>query len=122
MTSKTKITIIIILFFILKSYTQTKKWSIYDLDSVVSLEMPFTVYEIDTLIKYNKMYQIYSENDSSKFVAQKLYFGKLYANIESPILPKNEKELKKYYLNTITILTKMNQNDLNYEEPIKKII
>ncbi|MFQ3296920.1 MAG: hypothetical protein ACI9JT_000686 [Polaribacter sp.] len=120
MTSKIKIAIILILFLIKNSYTQSEKWSIYDLDSIVSLKMPFAVYEIDTIIKYNKLYQIYSENNSSKFVAQKLSFGQLYANIEVPPLPKSAKELKKMYLNAVAILNEMIQHNLNYEEPIKK--
>ena len=122
MTSKIKITIILILFLIKNSYKQSEKWSIYDLDSIVCLEMPFAVYEIDTIIEYNKLYQIYSENNPSKFVVQKLSFGQLCANTEVSPLPKSAKELKKMYLNAAAILNEMIQNNLSYEEPIKEII
>jgi hypothetical protein len=108
---KLKIILILVLFLSNYFFSQVKDWFAYDLDSIVSLEMPFTVYELDTIIEYNKFYQIYSDDNTSKFIVQKAYMGKLYSNIETPILPNNAKSLKKYYLEIIAILNEMIEYD-----------
>ena len=117
---KIKIILTIILFLCQKSFTQNKEWFAYDLDSIVSLEMPFIVYEIDTVIDYNKLYQIYSEDDSSKFIVQKSYFGKLYSNIESPSLPINEKSLNKYYRDVMNTFDEIIEYNFDSKKQIQK--
>jgi hypothetical protein len=115
-----KIFLILILVSAQKLHTQSKKWAIYEVDAVVSLKLPLTVYEIDTIIEHTKFYQIYSKTPSSLFIAQKLYVGKLFANIETPALPQNPEELKKYYLDTAEILIEMNSYRSEDEKLIKK--
>ena len=114
---KVKFTLIIVLLYN-TVVTQNKKWSFYDLDSIAYLQMPFDVYEIDTIINYNKAYQIYSENDSTKFIVQKLFLGKLYSNIQSPTLPTNEKSLNTFYLEIIDALNQI----IDYDFVSKKKI
>lgn len=98
---KIKIILFIVLFLSQKSFNQSKDWQTYDLDSIVFLDMPFNVYELDTIIELKKYYKIYSNKDSSEFVAQKIYVGKSYSNIETHPLPKDFESLKKYYLDFI---------------------
>jgi hypothetical protein len=116
---KLKLLFIIILFCVKESYSQNKEWFLYDLDSIVSIEMPFIVYEIDTIIDYNKFHQMYSENETSQFSAQKLYFGKLYSNIDTPTLPNNKRGLNKYYADIIEIFDQMISYNLEYKKAIK---
>ncbi|WP_139059146.1 hypothetical protein [Polaribacter reichenbachii] len=90
-----------LLFLFLKSNSQTKEWQTYDLDSIVYLDLPFDVYEIDSIIDNKRYYEIYSSNDSSSFVAQKFYFDATYADEEMPTLPYNYESLKTFYLDLI---------------------
>lgn len=117
---RVKITVLLLFIFLQKINSQNEDWNTYDLDSIVSIDMPFTVYEIDTIIDFNKQYQIYSINESSKFTVQKLYIEKSYSNIEMPPLPKDSESLKKYYLNIIWTLDEMISYKMDDYYPIQK--
>ena len=68
---KLKLLLFLSFCFISKLNSQTKEWYNYKLDSIISLDMPYDVYEVDTIIDYNKIYQIYSEEKSARFIAQR---------------------------------------------------
>ncbi|MFY0604821.1 MAG: hypothetical protein JXQ93_12855 [Flavobacteriaceae bacterium] len=109
----------LILFYKI-SFSQTKKWDTYDLDSIVSIDLPFTVYEIDTINDNRKIYQIYSGNDSLEFIAQKLYLGKVYSNVEIPPLPHDHNSLEKYYSNITWLFTESSKYDLAHTKQMNK--
>ncbi|MGB0891841.1 MAG: hypothetical protein ACPGUU_05775 [Flavobacteriaceae bacterium] len=115
-----KITLIFIVFFLHNSFTQSKDWYSYDLDSVVSLDMPFDVYETDSISEYQKSLQLFSEDESTKFIAKKTYIGKRYNNIETPTLPVNKKTLNKFYLDLIDIFDVIIKSDFDYQKKIYK--
>lgn len=102
--TKGKLLVIIVLFSIQHSFSQDKDWNFYDLDSIVSVEMPFVVYEIDSITENTKVYEMYSEDKSSKYLAQKLSLKNEYAKSIKNILPKNSKSLKNFYLDFVDIL------------------
>lgn len=115
-----KITLICIVFFLHNSFTQSKDWYSYDLDSIVSLDMPFDVYETDSISEYQKSLQLFSEDESTKFIAKKTYIGKRYNNIETPTLPVNKKTLNKFYLDLIDIFDVIIKSDFDYQKKIYK--
>lgn len=117
---KIKIISILILFSYQIIFSQNKVWGTYDLDSIVYLEMPFTVYEFDTIIDNNRVYEIYSEDKSSKFIAQKLFFSEHYINSSKSVLPTNAKSLKTFYLDVIDVLNEINTYKLDYGGSIQK--
>lgn len=98
-----RIVIALFIFFCKTSYSQNIEWNTYDFDSIVSVEMPFEVYELDTIEDNQKMYQIYSGNESSNFIAQKVYLGKVYSNVEAVTLPYNDASLEKCYSKIINV-------------------
>lgn len=102
------------------SYSQEDEWNNYDLDSIASIDMPFEVYEIDTIIDYNKVYQMYSEKKTAKFIAKKIYVGKRYSNIETLKLPNNKKGLNKFYFQIIDFFDQIIKTDFEYKKKIKK--
>ncbi|NVK53716.1 MAG: hypothetical protein HWD85_12340 [Flavobacteriaceae bacterium] len=87
------------------SYSQIKEWNTYDFDSIVSVDMPFDVYEIDTIINYKKIYELFSGNDSIRFNVKRMYLGKLYSNIETLPLPYDTNGLKEFYSNFTQIFS-----------------
>ncbi len=115
-----KVAIVLIIFFCKTSFSQTKEWSTYDFDSIVTIDMPFEVYEIDTIQDNQKIYQIYSNSDSLEFRVQKLYLGKVYSNVETIALPHNENSLEKLYSEMIWVASEITQYDLHYSKPINK--
>lgn len=115
-----KITLIFIVFFLHNSFTQSKDWYSYDLDSIVSLDMPFDVYETDSISEYQKSLQLFSEDESTTFIAKKTYIGKRYNNIETPTLPVNKKTLNKFYLDLIDIFDVIIKSDFDYQKKIYK--
>jgi hypothetical protein len=95
-----KITYFLIFFyFCYTSFSQTQGWNTYDFDSIVSVDMPFDVYEVDTIQNNQKTYEIYASNDTSSFFVKKTYLGKLYSNQETITLPYDTNSLKEFYSN-----------------------
>ena len=78
MNFKTIIFLVSIYTISFYSSGQTKDWNFYDFDSIVSVEMPFDVYEVDTIINYNKVYQIFSNDSIQKFIIQRSFISKTY--------------------------------------------
>ncbi len=115
---KLKITIFLLLVINKITFSQTKKWNTYELDSIVSIDMPFDVYEIDTIQDFKKTYQIYSYKDSTHFLASKIYLGKTYSNIESITLPIDDQTLGEFYSNLTSILIEGTHYELKHSEPI----
>lgn len=94
----------IILLFILAlltniSYSQNQEWLTYDLDSIISIEMPNEVFELDTIAQGMRMYQIFSHTENSSFIAQKALFEKENINEALSKLPYDLKSLKEQYNN-----------------------
>ena len=116
---KLKLLLFLSFCFISKLNSQTKEWYNYKLDSIISLDMPYDVYEVDTIIDYNKIYQIYSEEKSARFIAQKMYVGKQYSNIESLKLPINKKSLDLFYNEIINTLEVMIDGNFDYKKRIE---
>lgn len=117
---KIRIALVFIIFSFQKSFTQTVEWNTYDLDSIVSLDMPFDVYETDSISEYQKVKELFSEHKSAKFIVKKVYAGKRYNNIETPTLPRNLKTLNKFYTDLIDIFDVIIKNDFDYQKKIKK--
>ncbi len=111
--------IVFVLCFSKVIFSQTKAWETYDLDSIVSIDMPFDVYELDTIQNNQKLLQIFSGNDTLEFVAQKFYLGKLYSNIEIEPLPYNNRTLDEKYSNIISILAEMLPYELEHTQAIE---
>jgi len=102
----------ILLFSLLFIYSkniisQDIDWYNYDFDSIVSLDMPFDVYEVDTLLYDKKYYQLISENSNRKFTAQKTVIEDF-----SFQLPKTIKDLNELYIEFSWILEEMTGNKL----------
>lgn len=110
---KETITIIFIFMFNININSQSNDWNYYDFDSIVSLEMPGDVFEIDSIFEYRKYYQIYSKNDSINFLVQKVDLEKKYINIENVNLPKSKKELESFYIENAWILDDLTEGKLN---------
>lgn len=117
---KFKIILILFLFLYQETISQDTIWNTYDLDSIVSLEMPFTVYEYDTISENTKIYEMYSENESSKFSVRKVYLGNQSSKTKMSILPMDAKSLKNFYLDIIDVLNEINEFDLEYGGSIQK--
>ncbi|MFY0629445.1 MAG: hypothetical protein JXR05_03630 [Flavobacteriaceae bacterium] len=115
-----RVVIALFIFFCKTSYSQNIEWNTYDFDSIVSVEMPFTVYELDTIQDNRKMYQIFSNNESIEFRVQKLYLGKLYSNVETITLPHDDDSLEKLYSEMIWAITKVSQYNLKYSKSINE--
>lgn len=115
---KIKILIILIISFCKVSFSQNIEWNIYDVDSIVSVEMPYDVFEIDTIQDYKRIYQIFSSIDSVEFRVQKIYLGKIYSNIETIKLPHDEISLEKLYSDMIWAATEINNYNFSSSKPI----
>jgi hypothetical protein len=116
---KAKLVLILIFISISNSFTQTKEWITYDLDSIIFLDFPFDVYEIDSIIDSRKTYKLYSNNGSSSFIAQKFYFDEHSTNVEIPSLPQDLKSLKTFYLDFIYTLSEISEYNMTEFESFK---
>lgn len=116
-----RIVIIFLIFFYQTSYSQIEEWNTYDFDSIVAIDMPHEVYEIDSIIDNRRNYQIYSETDSTEYKVLKLYLGKVYSNVESAPLPYNEMSLDKYYSDIIWVFTEGIDYNLSSRKKITKL-
>ena len=116
---KAKLALILIFISISNSFTQTKEWITYDLDSIIFLDFPFDVYEIDSIIDSRKTYKLYSNNVSSSFIAQKFYFDEDSTNLEIPSLPHDLKTLKTFYLDFIYTLSEISEYNMTKFESFK---
>jgi hypothetical protein len=115
-----KVTLILLFALVYKiSFSQTEEWNTYDFDSIVSIDMPFDVYETDTIQDNRKLLQMFSSNDTVSFVAQKLYLGKLYSNIETEPLPHDNKSLEKRYNDIISVFIEGFPYELENTKAIK---
>lgn len=117
-----KIKIAIVLFFSFWeiSFSQTEEWGTYDFDSIVAIDMPFEVYETDTIIDNQKIYEIYSSSDSSQFLVKKVFLGRLYSNVETIKSPHNENSLDKMYSDLIWFLTEPIESVFNSSKAFTK--
>ncbi|MFD2528793.1 hypothetical protein [Polaribacter marinaquae] len=93
-----------ILLFLLFNFqclnSQVTNWGFYDLDSIISVEMPDAVYEFDTIIESKKIYQMYSKINETNFIAQKFFLD----NSLDLKLPTSKKELNSFYMDLAEIL------------------
>lgn len=91
-----KIALFLFLFISSFSFSQ-EDWYVYDIDSLVSLDMPGEVYETDTILMNRKVTLLYSVVDSVVYQVQKVYAEALVNEVEKFELPKNKKELEDLY-------------------------
>lgn len=99
------------LFLINTSNAQTGQWSVYELDSRVSIELPGEVYEMDTVIKGESLYQLYSEAQGALFIAQIISYEK-DGEGRYPGLPADTDGLEVFYQNVTKGIMNTTQNKL----------
>lgn len=93
---KQKIALVLFLFSSTLSFSQ-EDWNFYDIDSLVSLEMPGDVYETDTISMNRKVTLFYSVVDSTVYQVQRVFIEPTVDEVENFHLPKNKKELEELY-------------------------
>ena len=120
MNFKTIIFLVSIYTISFYSSGQTKDWNFYDFDSIVSVEMPFDVYEVDTIINYNKVYQIFSNDSIQKFIIQRSFISKTYSNIETLKPPNDKNSLKVFYREIAWTINDLIDYELDRYFPIEK--
>ncbi|MFD2035184.1 hypothetical protein ACFSKL_10300 [Belliella marina] len=99
---------------------QNQEWLTYNLDSIISIEMPNEVFELDTIAQGMRMYQIYSYTENSTFIAQKSLFEKESQNEDLSRLPYNLKSLIEQYNGTIDGIASSIPYELESRELIEK--
>jgi hypothetical protein len=100
--------------------SQNQEWLTYELDSIISLEMPNDVFELDTIAQGVRMYQIYSHTVNSTFIAQKALFEKENQNEDLSKLPYDLKSLKDQYNGMIDGIASGIPYELESKELIEK--
>ncbi len=100
--------------------SQNQEWLTYELDSIISIEMPNDVFELDTIAKGMRMYQIYSHTENSTFIAQKAFFEKENQNEDLSKLPYDLKSLKEQYNGIIDGISSSIPFELESKELIEK--
>ena len=100
--------------------SQNQEWLTYELDSIISIEMPNEVFELDTIAQGIRMYQIYSHTENSTFIAQKALFEKENQNEDLSRLPYDLKSLKEQYNGIIDGIASSIPYELESKELIEK--
>lgn len=100
--------------------SQNQEWLTYELDSIISIEMPNDVFELDTIAHGMRMYQIYSHTENSTFIAQKALFEKENQNEDLSKLPHNLESLKEQYIGLIDGISSSIPYELESKELIEK--
>jgi hypothetical protein len=100
--------------------SQNQEWLTYELDSIISIEMPYDVFELDTIAQGMRMYQIYSHSENSTFIAQKALFEKENQNEDLSKLPYDLTSLNKQYNGIIDGIASGIPYELESKEPIEK--
>ncbi len=93
---KQKIALFLFLFISSFSFSQ-EDWYAYDIDSLVSVNMPGEVYETDTIFMNRKVTLFYSVVDSTVYQVQRVFVEPTLDEVENFLLPKNKKELEELY-------------------------
>lgn len=115
--------IILILTLVLSINTlssQNQEWLYYDLDSIISIEMPGEVFELDTIAQGMRMYQIFSHTENSTFIVQKALLEKENENEALSKLPYDLISLKEQYEELIEGIASSNPYQLESKELIEK--
>ncbi len=102
---------LLMLFLMNTSNAQTGQWSVYELDSRVSIELPGEVYEMDTVIKGESLYQLYSEAQGALFIAQVISY-EMDSEGRYPGLPSDTDDLEVFYQNVTKGIMNTTQNEL----------
>lgn len=106
-----KVIFVLVQLSTISFYSQNKEWMSYELDSIVSIDMPDKVYERDTINDYLKIHELFSFNNSVSYSVRKLHLKDALYNQYGIDLPKDRKSLKKYY-QTIALAS----SELRHEE------
>lgn len=101
-------------------FGQENEWNTYELDSIISIDMPGDVYEMDTIIKGEKIYQLTSSIENSIFMAQRMLFEKNGLDKNLSKLPYDDESLEKTYDELISGITKAIPSKLKSKEKIEK--
>lgn len=115
--------IILLLAFLLSInilYSQDTEWTKYDLDSIISLDMPGDVFEMDSIINGIKMLQIFSRSENLAFVAQRALLEKNTKNGNLSRLPYDLKSLKEEYKGIMNGMIESIPYEYESKELIKK--
>lgn len=99
---------------------QNQEWLSYDLDSIISIEMPNDVFELDTIAQGIRMHQIYSHKENSTFIVQKALLEKENQNEDLSKLPYDLKSLKEQYNGVIDGISSEIPYELESKELIEK--
>jgi hypothetical protein len=78
-------------------YCQNTTWHTYEIDSLMRIDMPGDIMEMDTTFKNYHIYQIESTIDNTTYMAQKLLSENLYIDVNLSRLPYDSVSLEKYY-------------------------
>lgn len=110
---KIKIAFILACIVGFQAYSQEEDWYSYDLDSIVSLDMPGEVFEGDTIENNLKIQDLVSYGDSLVFYARKIQLGKEFYDrngVRPPV--QDRKSLIEFY-QTFAFLTAETYNQEN---------
>lgn len=117
---KIKIALLFIIVFCKVSFSQNKEWATYDVDSIVAVDMPFEVFEMDTITGNHKIYEMYSGNDSLEFIVRKMQLDWVQPTIETIQLPHNKENLDKFYSDFIWLVTEPFEVNFNSSKAVFK--
>ena len=100
-------------------FCQNDEWNYYDVDSMASIKMPFIVYELDTIIDENRIYEVYSNDSINFYNVRKIKIDKKYQIKNGLKIPQSEKELKVFYRDLGWTISEMLDYNLDRYYPIK---
>jgi len=100
--------------------SQNQEWFSYDLDTIISIEMPGEAFELDTIAEGMRMYQIFSHTETATFLVQKTRFEKENQNEDLSNLPYDLISLKKQYNEMIKGIAKGIPYELESKEMIER--
>ncbi|GAB5527554.1 MAG: hypothetical protein Roseis2KO_54260 [Roseivirga sp.] len=105
------------LFFVKASNAQSDQWPVYELDNRISIELPGEVFEMDTVVKAESLYQLYAEFQGALFIAQIISYEK-DSEGRYPGLPSDSGSLEKYYRNVVKGIMNTTQNKLQSSKAV----
>lgn len=113
--------LLLLLALVLTSFcllSQKNVWLNYDFDSIISNKMPAEVFEIDTIMKGMRIYQVFAHTENATFIVQKSLFENESQNKELSRLPHDLEGLDKLYNETTNGIVQSIPFDLKLNESI----
>ena len=78
-------------------WSQNEEWYNYELDSIISIDLPGEVFELDTIVKGLGMYQMFSYTESSSFMVGRMHLEREDLDTNLSKLPYDSESLNKFY-------------------------